>query len=154
MIAHPGFSAETWRYARTFGGHCATPADVEGAHAVFALGDTLNGRPLAIDKPSPVIWYDEDTEIAALVIQAETHETEEDGSLEMVGLLLPSGETAVAHLQEVEFVDAANPVWLALLGADEFDNEDDAEEDGAEWAAADMSDDDWTADERRDEDLN
>ena len=137
MIAQQGFSARTWKHAPTFGGHCATPADVEGAHAVFALGDTFNGRPLPIDKPSPVIWYDEDEEFAALVIQAEAHETEEDGSLEMVGLLLPNGETAVAHLDEVEFVDAADPVWLALLEADGLAEPPDLE-DGAEWAAADL----------------
>ena len=99
MTAHPGFSARTWKSARTFGGHCATPADVEGADAVFALGETLHGRPLPIDKPAPVIWYDEDEEFAALVVQAEAHETEDDVKLEMLGLLLPSGETVVAHLE-------------------------------------------------------
>ena len=140
MTAHPGFSANSWRQARTFGGHCATPADVEGADAVFALGDTFHGRPLPIEKPAPVIWYDEDEEFAALVIQAEGHETEEDVSLEMVGLLLPNGDTAVAHLEDVEFVDEHDPVWLALLEADETDED---AEDGAEWASEDMSETDW-----------
>jgi len=135
MTAHPGFSARTWRSARTFGGHCATPADVEGADAVFALGDTLNGRPLPIEKPSPVIWYDEDEEFAALVVQAEAHETEDDVLLEMVGLLLPNGETAVAHMEDVEFVQDSDPVWLALLEADALD--DDADQ-GAEWASEEI----------------
>jgi hypothetical protein len=134
MTAHPGFSARNWRAARTFGGRCATPADVEGADAVFALGDTLNGRTLPIEKPSPVIWYDEDEEFAALVVQAESHETDDDVTLEMLGLLLPSGETVVAHLEEVEFVADTDPVWLALLEADGGDGLDD----GAEWASDDL----------------
>jgi len=140
MTVRLGFSAGTWRSAPFFGGHCATPADVEGADAVFALGDTFNGRPLPIDKPSPVIWYDEDEEFAALVVQAEAHETEDDVTLEIVGLLLPSGETAVAPLEDVEFVDENDPVWLALLEADTQDDEDDSppQEDGAEWASEDL----------------
>jgi hypothetical protein len=152
MTAHPGFNARTWKSARAFGGHCATPADVEGADAVFALGDTFHGRPLPIDKPAPVIWYDEDEEFAALVVQAEAHETEDDITLEMVGLLLPNGETAVAHLDEVEFVDERDPVWLALLEADAGGSEDDAD-DGAQWAS-DQVDDAWGEDHPDKTDLN
>ena len=154
MTAHPGFSARTWRAARTFGGHCATPADVEGADAVFALGDTLNGRPLPIEKPAPVIWYDEDEEFAALVVQAEAHETEDGVTLEMVGLLLPSGETAVVPVEDVEFVDDTDPVWLALLEADgggEADEED--LDDGAEWASGDLEE-GWDEPSLSDKDLN
>ena len=143
MTAHPGFSARTWRATPVFGGHCATPADVEGCEAVFALGDTLNGRPLPIDKPAPVIWYDEDEEFAALVIQAEAHETEDSVTLEMLGLLLPSGETAVAHLEDVEFVDADDPVWLALLEADGGGEEQAEEYDGAEWASEELEEEAW-----------
>jgi hypothetical protein len=138
MTAHPGFSAKTWRSAPAFGGRCATPADVEGAHAVFALGDTLNGRPLPIEKPAPVIWYDEDEEFAALVVQAEAHETEDDITLEMVGLLLPSGETAVAAIEDVEFVEDSDPVWLALLEADGAETENEADH-HADWALEDSS---------------
>ncbi len=154
MTAHPGFSARTWKSARTFGGHCATLADVEGADAVFALGDTLHGRPLPIDKPSPVIWYDEDEEFAALVVQAEAHETEDDVKLEMLGLLLPNGETVVAPLEDVEFVDESDPVWLALLEADGPEpeaNED--EDDGAEWASEEIAE-AWGEDRLSDKDLN
>ena len=50
MTARPGFTAATWREAPVFDGHCATPADVESAAAVFALSDTFNGLPLPIDK--------------------------------------------------------------------------------------------------------
>ena len=155
MTANPGFSAQTWRTVQSFSGHCATPADVEGAHAVFALGDTFNGRPLPIDKPSPVIWYDEDEEFAAVVIQAEAHETEDDGTLEMLGLLLPNGDTVVAHLEDVEFVEDTDPVWLALLEADSEDEEDyDDDESGAEWTAEELADTDWTDTPVRNKDLN
>jgi len=136
MTARPGFTAATWRQAPVFDGHCATPADVESAAAVFALADTFNGRPLPIDKPAPVIWYAEDEEFAALVIQAEAHETEEDGPLEFLGLLLPGGGTAVVFTDDVEFVPAVDPVWVSLLQAD-GDAADD-EEDGAEWADYDL----------------
>jgi len=148
VTAHPGFSARTWRSTRTFGGHCATPADVEGADAVFALGDTFNGRPLPIEKPSPVIWYDEDEEFAALVVQAESHETDDEITLEMVGLLLPNGETAVVPIEDVEFVDETDPVWLALL---EADGAQDVEDDQAEWAIDGM-DEPW--DHSSDKDVN
>jgi hypothetical protein len=133
MTARPGFTIGTWRKAPVFEGHCATPADVEGAEAVFALADTLNGRPKPMQKPAPVIWYSEDEEFAALVVQAETHETEQDGPLDFLGLLLPSGGTAVVFPDDVEFVEATDPVWESLLEADNSEEEDD---DGAEWAAS------------------
>jgi hypothetical protein len=138
MNARPGFTAATWRHAPVFDGHCATPADVEGADAVFALADTLNGRPLTIDKPAPVIWYAEDEEFAAVVVQAEAHETDEDGPLQFLGLLLPGGGTAVVFPDDVEFVPASDPVWRSLLAADNEAAGD--AEDGAEWAGYDMPD--------------
>lgn len=138
MTVRPGFTLSTWRKAPTFGGHCATPADVEGAAAVFALSDTFNGRPMDMAKPAPVIWYSDDEEFAALVVQAEAHETEEDDEVhEFLGLLLPSGETAVVFADDLEFVEDTDPVWQALLEADSEDDEDD---DGAEWAGVDVPD--------------
>src|SRR5438067_1987440 len=110
MNARPGFTAKTWREAPVFDGHCATPADVENAAAVFALADTFNGRPMAMTKPAPVIWYAEDEEFAALVVQAEAHEIDDDNSMEFLGLLLPTGGTAVVPPEDVEFVNAADPV--------------------------------------------
>ncbi len=135
MNARPGFTAATWRHAPVFDGHCATPADVEGAAAVFALADTLNGRPLPMAKPAPVIWYAEDEEFAAVVVQAEAHETDDDGALEFLGLLLPGGGTAVVFPDDVEFVPDSDPVWVSLLAADNEAAEDG--EDGAEWAGYD-----------------
>jgi hypothetical protein len=144
MTAHPGFTAANWRQARTFDGHCATPADLETADAVFALGDTLSGRPMEIKKPAPVIWYAEDEEFAALVVQAEAHETEEDGALELLGLLLPGGGTVVVPFEDVEFVEPSDPVWLALL---EADAEEEANQDDAEWALAEQPSSDWRDEE-------
>jgi hypothetical protein len=103
---------------------------------VFALGDTFNGRPLTLEKPAPVIWYAEDEEFAALVVQAEAHETDEDGALDFLGLLLPGGGTAVVFSDDVEFVPATDPVWRSLLQADGEAAADD--EDGAEWADFDL----------------
>ena len=135
MTAHPGFTTSDWKRAPVFGGHCATPADLETADAVFAMTDTVNGRPKALDKPAPVIWYSDDEEFAALVVQAETHETEEDGELDFLGLLLPGGETVVVFPDDVEFVDGTDPVWLALLEADSGEASALGDE-GAEWADA------------------
>ena len=137
MNARPGFTTKTWRLAPVFDGHCATPSDVEQADAVFALADTLNGRPMPLQKPAPVIWYAQDEEFAALVVQAEAHETDDDGSLEFLGLLLPAGGTAVVFPDDVEFVSAADPVWRSLLKADQEAADDG--EDGAEWADYDLA---------------
>jgi hypothetical protein len=142
MTARPGFTTASWRLAPVFDGHCATPSDVEGAAAVFALADTLNGRPLPMAKPAPVIWYAQDEEFAALIVQAEAHETEDDGVLEFLGLLLPGGETAVVFADDLEFVEPSDPVWLALLEADGGgEDEEEDQEDGAEWAGLDLPDD-------------
>lgn len=123
-----GFSAEDWSDALTFGGRCATAHDVDSGAAVFALGDTLNGRVLDLVLPQPVIWYDEDEEFAALVIQAEVHETEDGETLEVLGLLLPQGKTAVGFTEDIEQVDANDPVWLSLLEADREEKLADDEE--------------------------
>ena len=113
-----GFTAADWPLAGTFKGRCATPHDVDSGAAVFALGDTFNGRALAMDLPKPVIWYEEDEEFAALVVQAEVHETEEGETLEVLGLLLPQGRTAIAFTDDVDEVDATDPVWMSLLEAE------------------------------------
>lgn len=143
MSARPGFDAFTWRLVRPFAGRCATPADVEEARAVFALSDTFNGRVMEIDKPAPVVWFGEDEEFAALVIQGEVHETEEGEAMEVLGLLLPNGDTAVALVEDVEMVTDADPAWLSLLDADlEDEDEDDEVYDDEDDALIDAEDDD------------
>ena len=124
MSGRAGFDAFTWKLVRPFGGHCATPTDVEEARAVFALADTFNGRVMQVDKPAPAIWYSEDEEFAALLIQAEVHETEDGEAMEVLGLLLPNGDTAVALMDDVEMVEESDPVWLSLLEADLEEDED------------------------------
>lgn len=123
MTERLGFTASDWRAAPIFEGRCATSADVEEAVAVFALADTVNGRPVRMAKPSPVIWYAEDEQFAALVVQAEYHETDDDGALEFLGLLLPDGKTAVVFADDLDFVDDSDPVWQSLLEADSTEDE-------------------------------
>lgn len=123
-----GFDAESWRALTPFAGRCATPHDVDLGAAVYALGDTHNGRPIAMDLPQPVIWYEEDEEFAAVVVQAERHENDEGEELEVLGLVLPRGETRIAFLEDVDEVDSTDPVWRDLLDVDLMDGEDEEDE--------------------------
>ena len=70
MVDRKGFDAQTWKTTKAFNGRCATPQDVEVGGAVFALADTHHGHPIDMALPSPVIWYEEDEEFAALAVQA------------------------------------------------------------------------------------
>ena len=45
------------------------------------------------------------------------HETTDGERLEVLGLLLPNGETRVAFVEDVEEVDAVDPAWLDLIDA-------------------------------------
>ncbi len=112
-----GFSAQTWSAAKTFSGRCATRADVDAGAAVFALEDTDNGQAFEEPLPQPVIWHDDEKSLAALIVQAESHETEDGEQLGVLGLLLPNGTTKVGFVDDVEEVDGANPDWLALIDA-------------------------------------
>jgi len=134
-----GFDAQTWLDLRTFQGRCATPHDVDQGAAVFALGDTLNGRPLDLRLPQPVIWWNEEEEAGAVAVQAELHETDDGESMEVLGLVLPDGRTAVSLLEDVDEVDATDPVWMALVEGSE------ADEDGEDEDAYENWDDDETA---------
>ncbi len=125
-----GFTADSWKAVATFSGRIALQADVDGHAAVFALADTLNAVVFEEPLPQPVIWYDDDAdeEFAALIVQAESHETDDGQELQVLGLLLPDGRTAVAFTEDVEEVAGDNPDWLALLEADlaPQDDEEDA----------------------------
>ena len=132
-----GFTPETWRTAAVFDGRCATPHDVDSAAAVFALTETWNARPIAMDLPQPVIWWDDETEErGALAVQAEAHEQDDGETLEVLGLILPDGQTAVALMEDVDLVDSSDPVWRALVetmeletAAAEFDDKDELDSD-------------------------
>jgi len=124
-----GFDTGSWAALATFSGRCATAHDVDGGAAVFALGDTLTGRTMPMALPQPVIWWDEDGEKGAVAVQAEAHETDEGELMEVLGLVLPDGRTAVALHEDVDEVDAADPVWAALVLDDPgaFDDDEDDE---------------------------
>ena len=152
MARPKGYDALTWKEAKAFSGRCARPEDVEAGDAVFALGDTHHGHPIDMGMPAAVIWYDEEEEFAAVVIQAEAHESQTGEELEVLGILLPRGRTAVAFMEDVEFVEDTDHTWQALLeadleeGADEDEDEDDFDE-----GEYDPAEDDYDGDEDDDE---
>ena len=134
-----GFTAQTWAALKTFSGRCATPHDVDQGAAVFALGDTWNGRTMNLALPQPVIWWNEDDESAAVAVQAEAHETEDGETMEVLGLVLPDGRTAISLYEDVDEADPTDPVWAALVedGADNSPQgagEDDDEDEYEAWA--------------------
>ena len=110
-----GFDAEDWTRLTPFTGAVATLDDVQARRAVFALGDTDDPRPIVMDLPQPVIWWDEDGEQAAVAVQAETHLGPDGEEMEVLGLILPDGGGAVALLEDVDLVDDTDPVWRRLV---------------------------------------
>jgi len=110
-----GFDADDWSRLKPFTAAVATLEDVQAARAVFALGDTLDPRPLDMALPQPVIWWDDDGEQAAVAVQAETHTTQEGETMEVLGLILPDGGGAVALMEDVDLVDDTDPTWRDLV---------------------------------------
>lgn len=110
-----GFDAEDWTRLTPFVGAVATLNDVQARRAVFALGDTDDPRPIVMDLPQPVIWWDEDGEQAAVAVQAETHLGPDGEEMEVLGLILPDGGGAVALMEDVDLVDATDPTWRELV---------------------------------------
>ena len=88
---------------------------MQARRAVFALGETDDPRPIAMDLPQPVIWWDEDGEQAAVAVQAETHLGPDGEEMEVLGLILPDGGGAVALMEDVDLVDATDPTWRELV---------------------------------------
>ena len=119
-----GFTADNWKGVDTFGGKVATQADVNAGLAVFALGDTIAGKPLDGPLPQPALWFEDDEEgeseddaaepLAVLIVQAEAHETE-TGALEVLGLMLPDGSTKVGFSDDVDVVEGDDPFWSGLV---------------------------------------
>lgn len=114
-----GYTADSWAESAAFSARLATQDDVNAGSAVFAMADTLDPALGEEPLPSPVIWYEDeaapDAGVAAVVVQAETHGTEEGEVLEVLGLLLPDGRTAVGFADDVDWVDGADPVWRDLV---------------------------------------
>lgn len=110
-----GYDVDDWSRLKPFTGALATLEDVQAKVAIFALGDTHGGRPIDMELPQPIIWWEDDGEIAAVVVQAEAHETEDGEVMEVLGLVLPDGAGAVALLEDVDLVDDSDPVWRRLV---------------------------------------
>ena len=110
-----GFDVDDWGRLPAFTGRLAGLDDVQKKAAIFALGDTDNGRPIDMELPQPVIWWSEDGEQAAVAVQAEAHETEDGELMEVLGLVLPDGAGAVALLEDVDLVDDSDPEWRRMV---------------------------------------
>lgn len=110
-----GFDAEDWTRLTPFVGAVATLDDVQARRAVFALGDTDDPRPIDMDLPQPVIWWDDAGEQAAVVVQAETHLSPEGAEMDILGLILPDGDAVVALMDDVDLVDDTDPTWRDLV---------------------------------------
>jgi hypothetical protein len=112
-----GFDTDDWQRLTPFIGRVADLDDVQARKAIFALSDTRNGKPIDMDLPQPVIWWADDGEQAAVAVQAESHDSEDGETMEVLGLILPDGEGAVALLEDVDLVDDTDPTWRGLVEA-------------------------------------
>lgn len=110
-----GFDVDDWARLTPFAGAVATLDDVQAGKAVFALGDTEEARVIDMDLPQPVIWWEEDGEQAAVIVQAEAHVGPDGELMEVLGLILPDGGGAVALLDDVDLVDDTDPTWRDLV---------------------------------------
>ncbi len=122
-----GFDVDDWARLTPFAGAVATLDDVQAGKAVFALGDTEEARVIDMELPQPVIWWEEDGEQAAVIVQAEAHVGPDGELMEVLGLILPDGGGAVALLDDVDLVDDTDPTWRDLVArAVDMDGEDQA----------------------------
>lgn len=110
-----GFDVDDWSRLKAFTGAVATLEDVQARRAVFAMADTVSPHPLVMDLPQPLIWWEEDGEQAAVAIQAEIHTNSDGEVMEVLGLILPDGGSAVALLDDVDLVDDTDPTWRGLV---------------------------------------
>lgn len=120
-----GFDVDDWARLTPFKGAVATLDDVQAGKAVFALGDTEEARVIDMELPQPVIWWEDDGEQAAVIVQAEAHVGPDGDLMEVLGLILPDGGGAVALLDDVDLVDDTDPTWRDLVArAVDMDGED------------------------------
>lgn len=120
-----GFDVDDWARLTPFNGAVATLDDVQAGKAVFALGDTEDARVIDMELPQPVIWWEDDGEQAAVIVQAEAHVGPDGDLMEVLGLILPDGGGAVALLDDVDLVDDTDPTWRDLVArAVDMDGED------------------------------
>lgn len=110
-----GYDVDDWSRLKPFVGKVADLDDVQAGRAVFALSDTDDARTIAMDLPQPLIWWEEDGEQAAVAVQAESHLNAEGEAMEVLGLILPDGGSAVALMDDVDLVDDTDPTWRDLV---------------------------------------
>lgn len=110
-----GYDIDDWTRLAPFTGRIATLDDVQAGRAVFALSDTTDPRLIDMALPQPLIWWEDDGEQAAVAIQAEAHVSEDGETMEVLGLILPDGSSAVALLDDVDLVDDTDPTWRELV---------------------------------------
>lgn len=110
-----GFDVDDWARLKAFTGAVATLDDVQAGRAVFALSDTADPATLDMDLPQPLIWWDDEGEQAAIAVQAEVHVSDDGQVMEVLGLILPDGGSAVALLDDVDLVDDTDPTWRDLV---------------------------------------
>lgn len=110
-----GYDADDWSRLTAFTGRIATLDDVQARKAVFALGETDDARPIDMELPQPVIWWEADGEQAAVAVQAESHIGPDGDEMDVIGLILPDGGGAVALLEDVDLVADTDPVWRRLV---------------------------------------
>ncbi|KQW83856.1 hypothetical protein [Brevundimonas sp. Root1279] len=110
-----GYDADDWSRLTAFTGRVASLDDVQARKAVFALGETDDARPIDMELPQPVIWWEADGEQAAVAVQAESHIGPDGDEMDVIGLILPDGGGAVALLEDVDLVDDTDPVWRRLV---------------------------------------
>lgn len=110
-----GFDVDDWGRLKAFNRAVATLEDVRAKAAIFALADTQNAKVLEMDLPQPLIWWSDDGEQAAVAVQAESHETDDGETMEVLGLIFPDGGGGVALLDDVDLVDDTDPMWRRLV---------------------------------------
>lgn len=110
-----GFDVDDWGRLTPFVGVVATLEDVQARRAIFALADTENARVLEMELPQPLIWWSDDGEQAAVAVQAETHDTEDGETMEVLGLIFPDGGGGLALIDDVDLVDDTDPMWRRLV---------------------------------------
>lgn len=110
-----GYDVDDWSRLKPFIDRVATLDDVQAGLAVFALGDTDDARIIDMHLPQPLIWWEEDGEQAAVAVQAESHLGPDGESMEVLGLVLPDGGSAVALIDDVDLVDDTDPTWRDLV---------------------------------------
>lgn len=119
-----GFDVDDWARLKPFIGSVATLEDVQARRAIFALGDTEDGVTIDMELPQPVIWWEDDGEQAAVIVQAEAHVGSDGETMEVLGLILPDGSGVVALMDDVDLVDDTDPTWRDLVASAiiEFDD--------------------------------